>query len=139
MKIFIDRKINKPIVQRKLFDKGFTWWASKDTDIKSVSTNLIVETDMNSDEYGIASSDKDYGNCDVKCDTIESLVRVIEIDFSNTIDFDDLMKRVQYSHKIINAPYVLDFENKQYCFKDSNEVIPYVEGELGILVTYGDR
>ena len=61
--------------------------------------------------------------------------------YDGEIEFDDLMESVTFTvgtvGKMKNS-YVLNFHGKTKTFKDTDEIVPYVENVLHIKVTYGE-
>ena len=53
-----------------------------------------------------------------------------------TIAFDDLWKCVAYVKEVRRKPYVLRLNGQMYRFAGTEEIVPYVEGTLGIAVTF---
>ena len=59
------------------------------------------------------------------------------MDESRTITFDSLMTRVQYVRKAKARPYWLYLFSRSYYFEGTEEIVPFVEKNLGIKVTGG--
>jgi len=52
----------------------------------------------------------------------------------HTMTRDQVMERTKHHDNFPFTPYICTIDGNSYCFKDTDQIIPFIEKELGIYV-----